>query len=584
LLQELLASTQFSFDTETTGLNPHLDEAVGLSFSTAPHTGWYVPLPETRAEAQAIIKEFAPALQHPEKLKIAQNLKFDWEVLAGYGVEPLPPFYDTMLAHYAIRSDAKHGMDDLARHYLHYNPISIKELIGAKGKGQLTMRQVDVAQVTNYAAEDADITLQLKLATERELEPETTGRVYHEVDLPLVPVLGTMERNGIRIDPEFLRAYSLELDKDIQLTEQQVYEAAGLKFNVASPKQLAEVLFKHLGLDAGKKTKTGQQSTDEQTLSRLAASTGHPLPALVLEYRQMAKLKSTYVDALPSLVNPRTGLIHTNYNQTVAVTGRLSSQDPNLQNIPIRTDRGREVRKAFIPRSAEYVLLSADYSQIELRIMAAFCQDPHLLEAFRSDEDVHRATAARVFNVPLEQVTSEMRRRAKMVNFGMIYGITPFGLSERLGIPRSEGKVIYDTFFRLFPTIKDYMDACVAQARAQGYVQTLMGRRQYLRDINSANATLRGFAERNAINSPIQGTAADMIKLAMIRLHHEIKSRGMKSKMLLQVHDELVLDAHLDELDVLKPLIAEAMKNALPLNGVPVEIEMGTGPNWLEAH
>jgi DNA polymerase I len=479
--------------------------------------------------------------------------------LLNYGIVVQPPFFDTMIAHYVCQADGRHNMDDQARNYLNYSPVSITELIGPKGKKQGNMRDAPIDKICEYAAEDADITLQLKLKLAAEMPRHgNVQSIFSTIDMPTMPVLTRMEQNGIRVDIVFLADYSLILDKELQQLETEVYAAAGGQFNIQSPKQLGDVLFERLKLEKGKKTKTGQYSTDEQTLQRLAAFTGHPLPAIILNFREVAKLKSTYVDALPRLVRADTGLVHTSYNQALAVTGRLSSNSPNLQNIPIRTDRGKEIRKAFIPRSEEFTLLSADYSQIELRIMAALSEDEHLVSAFNSGEDVHRATAARVFSVPLDQVSSEMRRRAKMVNFGMIYGITAFGLAERLGISRAEGRDIHEAFFRLFPTIKGYMDNCIQRSR--------------------------GYAERNAINMPIQGTAADMIKLAMIKLDRELIAQKLKSKLLLQVHDELVLDAHVSELEILKSLVSECMTTAMKLTNVPIEVGLGNGPNWLEAH
>lgn len=583
LLEVLQQAPVFCFDTETTSLRALEAELVGIAFATLAHEAWYVPFPEDRADALALLEEFRPVLEQPGPLKIAQNLKYDWLVLGNYGLKVAGPYYDTMIAHYVAHAESKHGMDRLAQHYLHYKPKPIEELIGKQGKKQKTMRQVPVEEVYPYACEDADITFQLWQATLRDLEKNEVKSVYEEVELPLITILGKMEQNGVMLDREFLANYSTELEKELEEIEQKVWDLAGRQFNVNSPKQLGEVIFDKLKLGKGKRTKSGQYSTDERTLSKLAAE-GHELPSWVLEYRSVAKLKSTYVDALPELVDTATELLHTSYNQAVAVTGRLSSNNPNLQNIPIRTERGREIRKAFIPRDEQHTLLSADYSQIELRIMASFSKDEALLRAFQEEEDIHRRTAAKVFGVDFNDVSSEQRRRAKMVNFGMIYGITPFGLSERLQIPRSEAKEIHENFFKQFPGVKEYMDSSVEKAREHGYASTLLGRKHYIKDINSKNRTVRQFAERNAINTPIQGTAAEMIKLAMIKLDKAMREADLKSKMMLQVHDELVFDARKDELETLQPMVIQCMESAMELEGVPVVVESGTGANWLEAH
>ncbi len=582
LIQELLASNQVSFDTETTGLDANQVELVGLSFSIKEHEGWYVPVPENYDDALAIVQEFKPVYEHPTILKIGQNIKYDMNVLKWYNIEVQTPIFDTMVAHYLIQPEMRHNMNVLAEAYLKYSPVSIETLIGKKGKDQLSMRSVDANIISEYAAEDADITLQLKEKFQPMLKETLTEKLFHDVEIPLIPVLGAMEREGIKLDMPVLAEFSKILEQDILAIDKEIQALAGTPFNISSPKQVGDILFEVLKIDEKpKKTKTGQYATSEDILSKLAGK--HPIIDKILDYREIVKLKSTYVDALPQLVNPRTGRLHTTYNQVVAVTGRLSSDNPNLQNIPIRTERGREVRKAFIPRNNDFVLLSADYSQIELRIMADLCKDPGMLEAFNNHQDIHASTAAKVFGVADDEVTSDMRRKAKMVNFGIIYGISAFGLSERLNIPRKEAAGIIEQYFMKYPLIKDFMDSSIEKARSQGYVETILGRRRYLRDINSNNATVRGFAERNAINAPIQGSAADMIKIAMINLHRIFNERKFKSRMLLQVHDELVFDVHKDELDEIKPLVVEQMRIALPLS-VPVDVEAGTGLNWLEAH
>ena len=539
-------------------------------------------MPANHLEAQAIVDEFKPVFSNDSITKIAQNLKYDLSILKRYGVELKGVLFDTMIAHFLIRPEMRHSMDVLAETYLNYAPVSIESLIGKKGKEQKNMRDIPVEQVAEYAAEDADVTYQLYTVFEPKLKSTGTTKLFEEVEMPLVPVLADMEAEGINIDIKALRDFSAVLETDISKIEKEIQDMAGKKFNVSSPKQVGEVLFEDLKIvEKPTKTKTGQYSTAEDVLSKLENK--HPMVRRILDYRELVKLKNTYVDVLPDLVNPATGRIHTSYNQVVAVTGRLSSDNPNLQNIPIRTERGREIRKAFIPRNSEYTLLSADYSQIELRIIAELSGDPGMLEAFRSGEDIHAATASKVYNVPIKEVTGDMRRNAKMVNFGIIYGISAFGLADRLNISRTEAKGIIDNYFMQYPAIKDYMDMSIENARKKGYVETILGRRRYLRDINSANATVRGFAERNAINAPIQGSAADMIKIAMIRIHDEIKKRNLKSKMLLQVHDELVFDAHKSELEELKVMVENHMKHALTLK-VPVEVGVGSGENWLEAH
>jgi len=583
LVQELLEQKEICIDTETTGINANDVELVGLSFSYAEHEGYYIPI-ENEAEAKNILKHFDPLFKSKDVLWIGQNLKYDFLVLKWYGVELLGNTFDTMLAHYVIEPEGRRSMDLLSAQFLGYEPISITTLIGKKGKNQGTMRDAPLDQVTEYAAEDADITLQLKNCFVPLIKKRGVEKVFEQVENPLVRVLVDMEYEGVKVDIDFLNEYSKVLELDAKVSEERVYEQAGVRFNLASPKQLGEVLFDILKLDAkAKKTKTGQYATGEDVLQKMAAK--HKIVDDILNFRELTKLKSTYVDSFPALINPKTGRVHTSYAQAVAVTGRLSSTNPNLQNIPIRTERGREIRKAFIPREAGRVLVSADYSQIELRIVAAISGDPNMCEAFKLGKDIHTATAAKVYSINEADVTKEMRYKAKSVNFGIIYGQGAFGLAENLGISRTEAKEIIDNYKKEFPNIQLYMDQQINNAKELGFVETLMGRRRWLRDINSSNFTVRGFAERNAINSPIQGSAADMIKLAMIKIHGEMKKTNWESKMILQVHDELVFDAVEKELPALKALILKCMKEALVLpNGVPVEAEVGVGKNWLEAH
>ncbi|WP_132051341.1 DNA polymerase I [Pseudocnuella soli] len=584
LLDSLAGVTEISFDTETTSIDANQAELVGLSFAIKPHHGWYVPVPANKAAAKDVLNRFAALFANPSKLWIGQNLKYDMLVLKWYDVELVGKKFDTMLAHYLIEPEGKRSMDLLAEKYLHYKPIPIEELIGKKGKGQKTMRDVELDRIKEYAVEDADITLQLKQVFAPELQKMDVQKVFDEVENPLAPVLVDMEFEGIRIDMQFLQDYSKVLEDAARKHEEAVYEAAGVKFNLGSPKQLGEILFEHLKLDPkAKKTKTGQYATGEDVLTKLA--TEHKVADDIMAYREYTKLRSTYVDSLPQLINPKTGRVHTTFAQAVAVTGRLSSNNPNLQNIPIRTERGREIRKAFIPRDADHILVSADYSQIELRIVAAISGDEAMSDAFRKGKDVHTATAAKVYNVAEDAVTKEMRYKAKSVNFGIVYGQGAFGLAENLRISRSEAKEIIDNYKKEFSGVTRYMDEMIQFARKHGYVQTVMGRKRWLRDINSANFTVRGFAERNAINSPIQGTAADMIKLAMVRVHAAFKQHGFKSRMVLQVHDELVFDVCKDELEAVKPVILACMQSAMELpNGIPVLAEVGEGSNWLEAH
>lgn len=583
LIAELLQQKEICIDTETTSLDILEAELVGLSFCFKPRQAFYIPFSANRDEVLHLLEEFRPVLEHPEIVKIGQNIKYDLEVLANYGIHLQGPFFDTMLAHYMVQPEQRHGMDYLAETYLHYTPIATEELIGPKGKNQKSMREVEVERVAEYCNEDTDVTFQLKRAFAPMITETKTDRIFGQVETPLIPVLAAMEREGIRIDTGFLGAYSAQLEAEASACEKRVHEQAGESFNLASPRQLGEILFEKLKLDPkAKKTKTGQYATGEDVLLKLSGD--HQIVKDILEYREVSKLKSTYVDALPTMVSQRTGRVHTSFMQAVAVTGRLSSQYPNLQNIPVRTERGKEIRKAFIPRSDEYTLLSADYSQIELRIVAAISADPNMCDAFQQGKDIHTATAARVYGVEESAVTKEMRYKAKSVNFGIIYGQGAFGLAENLGISRTEAKELIENYFREYASIKKYMDDQVNFAREHGYVQTLMGRKRWLSDINSANFTVRGFAERNAINMPIQGTAAEMIKLAMIRIHHEFEKRGFRSRMLLQVHDELVFDAHKEEVETIRPVILECMQGALELPGVPVVAEVGTGANWLEAH
>ena len=585
LVVHLKSFDEISFDTETTNIDANLAELVGLSFSVQPGEAWFVPCPENREETKKILLQFKPLFDDTSKKWIGQNLKYDLLVLKWYDVELKGNIFDTMLAHYVIDPDGKRGMDVLSMKYLGYEPIHIDELIGKKGKQQGTMRDVELEKITDYAAEDADVTLQLKNVFVPLLKSKEVEKVFNEVENPLVKVLTDMEFEGIKIDENFLNAYSKELEKDAAKAEKKVFELAGVRFNLASPKQLGEVLFDKLKLDpSAKKTKTGQYQTGEDVLAKLAAKS-HEIANDILTFRELTKLKSTYVDALPQLINPKTGRVHTTYGQAVAVTGRLASNNPNLQNIPVRTERGKEIRKAFIPRDAHHILLSADYSQIELRIVAAISGDENMCNAFKSGVDIHTATASKVFNVDVNEVTREMRYKSKSVNFGIIYGQGAFGLADNLGISRTEAKGIIDSYKKEFSGIQKYMDETINFAREHGYVQTLMGRKRWLKDINSSNFTVRGFAERNAINSPIQGTAADMIKLAMQKVHAAMKKAGMRSKMILQVHDELVFDAVREEVNELKPLILENMETALLLPfGVPVVAECGEGENWLEAH
>ena len=581
-IQNLMKQTSVCFDTETTGLDPLTAELVGIAFSWEATKGFYIPFPEEKEEAQALIEELRPFFEDDKIEKIGQNLKYDIKVLDKYNVDVKGPLFDTMLAHYLINPDMRHNMDVLAETYLNYTPISITELIGKKGKNQLNMRDVPVEKQTEYAVEDADITFQLAQHFRPELKEANTEKLFQDIEIPLLRVLADMELEGINLDEEFLHSLSSDLNNDIATLEKKIYEDAGVEFNIGSPKQLGEILFDKLKLvEKPKKTKTGQYSTAEDVLSYLAKD--HEIIQNVLDYRGLSKLKSTYVDALPEQVEPITGRVHTDYMQTVAATGRLSSNNPNLQNIPIRTERGRQVRKAFIPRDKNYTLLAADYSQIELRIIAALSEETTMIEAFKNGEDIHASTASKVFDVPLDQVTREQRSNAKTVNFGIIYGVSAFGLSNQTDLSRSEAKELIDTYYKTYPKLRNYMSEQVDFARDNGYVQTVLGRRRYLKDINGSNAIVRGAAERNAVNAPIQGSAADIIKIAMINIHKKLEKGNYKSKMLLQVHDELVFDIYNPELEELKTLIKSEMENAYKLD-VPLDVEVGVGENWLVAH
>ncbi len=580
----LAEQKEICFDTETTNIDANEAELVGLSFSYKQGEAYYIPCSANRSETQETLALLAPLFDAPAITWVGQNLKYDLLVLKWYDVSIQGKLFDTMLAHYVIEPEGRRSMDLLSAQYLGYEPVHIEELIGKKGKSQGTMRDVEIEKVKEYAAEDADITLQLKHCFEPLLKEKDVEKVFEEVENPLVRVLTDMEYEGVKIDVPFLQEYSKELEIDAKQFEENVYTQAGVRFNLASPKQLGEVLFEILKIDPkAKKTKTGQYATGEDILQKLAHN--NPIVADILGFRELTKLKSTYVDALPQMINSKTGRVHTSYAQAVAVTGRLSSNNPNLQNIPIRSEKGREIRKAFIPRNEQHILMSADYSQIELRIVAAISGDPNMCEAFKQGKDIHTATAAKVYNIAESDVTKEMRYKAKSVNFGIIYGQGAFGLAENLGIPRSEAKEIIDNYKKEFSGITTYMDDTIRFAQTHGYVQTLMGRKRWLKDINSSNFTVRGFAERNAINSPIQGTAADMIKLAMIKIHAEMKKGSWQSKMILQVHDELVFDVFKEEADDLQKLILQNMTAAMILpNDVPVEAEVGSGSNWLLAH
>lgn len=582
-LQNLLNQTSVCFDTETTGIDALNAELVGMSFSWQKGEAFYVPFPENQEEAQVLVDKFKPFFENENIEKIGQNIKYDLKILSNYGVQIKGKLFDTMIAHYLINPDMRHNMDVLSETYLKYSPKSIEDLIGKKGKNQKSMRDVSLEEIKEYAAEDADVTFQLKQNFSPILDKAETKKLFDEIEIPLIPVLAAMELEGINLDVPFLKEMSVEMAKESSELEQKIYETAGEKFNLASPKQLGDVLFDKMKIGGAKqkKTKTGQYATGEEVLSYLANE--HQIVKDILEWRQMVKLQSTYIDALPNQVDKKTGRVHTDYMQTVAATGRLSSNNPNLQNIPIRTERGRLIRKAFIARDENYTLVSADYSQIELRIIAALSGEENMIKAFQNNEDIHRSTAAKVFNVPLEEVTKEQRSNAKTVNFGIIYGVSAFGLSNQTSLSRKESAELIDAYYATYPKLKSYMSNQVDFARENGYVQTVLGRRRYLKDINSANMMVKSGAERNAVNAPIQGSAADIIKIAMINIHKKLTSENWKSKMLLQVHDELVFDVHNSELEKIKPMIKHEMENAFKMD-VPLDVEIGVGKNWLEAH
>jgi DNA polymerase I len=588
LLQNLQNQTSVCFDTETTGIDALNAELVGISFSYEKGKGFYVPFPENQTDAKDLANKFKPFFENEKIEKIGQNIKYDLKILANYDIEIKGKLFDTMIAHYLINPDMRHNMDVLSETYLKYSPKSIETLIGKKGKGQKSMRDVTLEEIKEYAVEDADVTYQLKQNFDPILDKAETKKLFDEIELPLIPVLAAMEMEGINLDVPFLKAMSIEMALESNALEQKIYETAGEKFNLASPKQLGDVLFEKLkiGGTKQKKTKTGQYATGEEILSYLAND--NPIVKDIQDWRQMVKLQSTYIDALPNQVDVKTGRVHTDYMQTVAATGRLSSNNPNLQNIPIRTERGRLIRKAFVARDENHTLVSADYSQIELRIIAALSGEENMIKAFQNNEDIHKSTAAKVFNVPLEEVTKEQRSNAKTVNFGIIYGVSAFGLSNQTALSRKEAAELIDAYYATYPKLKAYMSGQVDFARENGFVQTVLGRRRYLKDINSANMMVKSGAERNAVNAPIQGSAADIIKIAMINIHKKLKSKnpdgsGWKSKMLLQVHDELVFDVHNSELEKIQPMIKFEMENAFKMD-VPLEVEIGVGKNWLEAH
>jgi len=582
LSNRLMKLGEFCFDTETTGIVALNAEIVGLSVAFKAHEAYYIPFPEDRFQTQNLLEILRPAFENPHIRKIGQNLKYDIQILGNYQIEVSGPLFDTMLAHYLIDADSRHNLELLANTYLSYKTIPIENLIGAKGPNQKSMRELGPEEIIEYAGEDADITYQLKEILDKELIDKGLKKLFSDIEMPLISVLADMEKQGIRMNPSSLHIFSGELKADIIRLEEDIIKLAGIQFNVGSPKQLGAVLFDHLKIDPNaKRTKSKQYSTSEDVLSKLTSR--HPIISKVLEFRELRKLLNTYVDTLPGLVSNTTGKIHTSFNQAVAATGRLSSINPNLQNIPIRGERGREIRKTFIPRSQEYIFLSADYSQVELRLMAHMSGDENMISAFNRNEDIHTATAALINNTTTEKVSKEMRTRAKTANFGIIYGISSFGLSQRLNIPRREAKSLIDGYFRSYPKVKEFMDSSIEHARSKGYVQTLFGRRRYLKDINSDNAIIRGNAERNAINAPVQGSAADIIKVAMIRIHQEFSKNNLKTKMILQVHDELNFDVYLPELDRVREIIRHEMEHACQLI-VPLIVDMGTGQNWFEAH
>ena len=572
----------FAFDTETEGLDPLTAHLVGMSFAIRENEAWYVPVPANQAQAREVVLRFAPALQNPAIQKIGQNIKFDILALRKYGVKVAGKLFDTMLAHYLLNPELRHGMDYLAETYLHYKTVPIEDLIGPKGKKQGSMRDVPLEQIKEYAAEDADVTLRLRNYFAPYLKSEGVEKLFEEIEMPLVYVLAEMEATGVKLDTEALRQSSEVLTMQLASLEQEIHQLAGQEFNINSNRQVGEVLFDKLQLDTkAKKTKTGLYSTSEEVLEKLRAK--HPIVEKLLDYRGLKKLLSTYLDALPALIHPETGKIHTSFNQAVTATGRLSSTNPNLQNIPVRDELGREIRKAFIADSDDCLFFSADYSQIELRIMAHLSQDPHMVQAFCEGADIHASTAAKIYNVPLDEVTPDMRRKAKTANFGIIYGISIFGLAERLSIPRAEAKELIEGYFQTYPNVRAYMDESIRVAKEKGYVETIFKRKRFLPDINSHNAMVRGYAERNAINAPIQGSAADIIKLAMIRIHQRFEEEGLKSRMILQVHDELNFNVYREEFDRVKAIVLDSMEHVIPLR-VPLIADCGEGQNWLEAH
>jgi len=583
LVEILSEQKEFCFDTETTGLDSHTSAIVGLSFSFKSHQAYYIPFSSDKNNALTVLNLFKPLFENSDIRKVGQNIKYDISILKQYDIEVKGEIFDTMIAHYLMQPDLRHNLNYLSEQYLGYKPVSIEELIGKKGANQGSMRNVPIEQIKDYACEDADLTYQLKEIFEKELQKANLEHLAGNIEMPLIPVLADMEETGVKIDIDALNDFAKELNKELIIIEEKIIKQAGIQFNISSPKQLGEVLFEHLKLDPNvKKTKTKQYSTSEETLQKIADK--HPIINDILEFRSLKKLLSTYVEALPKLISKKTGKIHTSYNQAVASTGRLSSQNPNLQNIPIREERGREIRKAFIPSNNDNILLAADYSQIELRLMAHMSQDQNMIEAFKNNVDIHTTTAAKIFHVEnINEVTSDQRRKAKTANFGIIYGISAFGLSQRLNIPRTEAKDLIDEYFKSFPKVKEYMDKSIYMAREKKYVETIMGRKRVLVDIDSRNSIVRGFAERNAINAPIQGSAADIIKLAMIDVFNEFEIKNLKSKMILQVHDELVFDVYKPELEVVKEIVKNKMENAVKLS-IPLTVDIGAGNNWLEAH
>ena len=581
MFQKLRTSNFLVLDTETTSTEPMKAELVGISLAVEENRAYYIPIPANREEAIKIVNSIKPLFENEETLKIGQNIKYDMIVLSNYGAEVRGPLFDTMLAHYVLQPELRHNMDYLAEIYLHYQTIHIDELIGAKGKGQRTMRDLQPEEVYRYACEDADITLQLKNVLQEELKKAGVEKLFYEIEMPLVPVLVEMERNGVRIDTDSLKLSSQHFNERLQQIEQEIYSLAGTTFNISSPRQVGEVLFDQLKItDKAKKTKSGQYVTSEEVLEALRSK--HPIVGKILDYRGVKKLLSTYIETLPLLINPETGRIHSSFNQAVTSTGRLSSSNPNLQNIPIRDEDGKELRKAFIPDEG-CSFFSADYSQIELRLMAHLSGDPHMIEAFNHDDDIHSATAAKIYKVPIEEVTSDMRRKAKTANFGIIYGISTFGLAERMNVSRGEAKELIDEYFATYSRIKEYMNESIEQARAKGYVETIFHRKRYLPDITSHNATVRNYAERNAINAPIQGSAADIIKVAMARIYQRLKSNNLKAKLILQVHDELNFSVPEEEKEIVQQIVIEEMEHAYTMQ-IPLKADFGWGKNWLEAH